>query len=184
MRRIVEMDQELKKSVLDTDLLILSNYFCSKKDPQRDIYQTNGDFNYISNWYYSVIENGILAIIFHDGLKKEFIQKYQKNNIKFVKCDLGEYSLNDERFFVFEEFLNYIPSKTFVLTTDINDVIINKTPLALFKENPDKIFIGRGDKLTWGRGIWTLGKMKEFYNNSNSKIDSDILCFPVFLMPV
>ena len=66
------------------------------------------------------------------NLSKEFLDKYQTEQIKFVKCTLGNYSLNDERFILYYMF--FLKHKVNnILFTDGNDVIINKSPFQFFE---------------------------------------------------
>ena len=70
-------------------------------------------------------------IVFYDQLSTEFLEKYSTDRVSFVRCKLGNYSLNDERFFIFREFISQLSPETYVITTDINDVVFNRKPLPL-----------------------------------------------------
>ena len=181
----VRIFEDLRKfinriSAFDQKFIILSNYFISKKDPVRDIYQNANDFDYIKNWYNSVQRFNIPSVIFHDGLEFDFIKKYENETIIFIHCKLGTYSLNDERFFVFKEFILDLPDDFFVLTTDINDVVINKNPYPFLAENCNKLFIGRGNRKFWKNGIWTLNSLMQFHLKFNKSMPVSFLSYPVF----
>jgi hypothetical protein len=159
---------------------VLSTYFTSKQDPVRGGHQANDNFEYIRYWYTSVQDHELTAVVFYDNLSQGFIEQYQTERIKFVKCQLGTLSLNDERFFIFQEFIQHLPDGSFVLTTDINDVVINKNPLPLFKSKPEKIFIGRGNRRVWKNGIWTLKVLWQFSRKYPNSLPVSFLDYPVF----
>ncbi|SFO47918.1 hypothetical protein SAMN04488519_10759 [Algoriphagus ornithinivorans] len=161
------------------ELVVLSNYFTSKNDPVRGFRQQNDSFNYLANWYYSIHELRLMAIVFYDQLSPEFLERYSTDRIFFVHCKLGNFSLNDERFFIFKEFTSLLSPDTYVITTDINDVVFNKNPLALLKQDPEKVFVGRGDRRSWKSGIWTLKALKAFYDKYPGKVPPSMLHFPV-----
>lgn len=161
------------------ELVVLSNYFTSKNDPVRGFRQQNDNFNYIANWYNSVQELDLRGIVFYDQLSPEFLVKYGTNRISFVRCKLGNYSLNDERFFIFKEFISQLNPETYVITTDINDVVFNMNPLALLKQDPEKLFVGRGDRRFWKSSTWTLTTLKAFDDKYPGKVPPSMLHFPV-----
>ena len=74
-----------------------------------------GKFNLIRNWYNSIIENKLNAVVFHDNLDEEFIEKYSNENVEFKKHEpKHRKSFNDERFFCYREFLRKNSNKTFI----------------------------------------------------------------------
>ncbi|HBH22527.1 MAG TPA: hypothetical protein DDY13_03805 [Cytophagales bacterium] len=135
--------------------IILSTYFTSKPDPQRQFRVKPSDFNFLKAWYLSVVKKSLKAVVFIDFHDNAFINKYESENIKFIYCTLGNLSLNDERYFIFEEYLNYyIRDLTQVCITDISDVIFNKDPFIFFKDRPwHTLFVGRNhtDKIMFSR---------------------------------
>ncbi|SHN31798.1 hypothetical protein SAMN04488057_11976 [Cyclobacterium lianum] len=162
------------------EVFVLSTYFTSKQDPVRGGYQKPDNFRYMKNWYCSVLEHGLFGVIFYDKLSPDFIKKNETEKIKFIKCRLGGMSLNDERFFIYREFIPHLPENAYVLTTDINDVVINKNPLPLFKHSPDKLFLGRGNRRVWKSGIWLLNALKQFSKKFNQPLSVSFLFYPVF----
>ncbi|WP_200977019.1 hypothetical protein [Echinicola sp. 20G] len=180
MRRIVDFKSLEVVNSIDNNLIILSTYFVSKKDPVRGIHQSGDDFTYIENWYESVRELEINAIVFYDDLSEPFISRYQTEKIKFIKCHLGPYSLNDERFFIFYEFVQRLPENSFVVTTDINDVIINKHPITVLKDNSNKVFIGRGNRRCWKSATWTIKSLYKFYKQCSEKLPVSFFFYPVY----
>lgn len=175
--------KSLNEELLDIkgqDLIVLSTYFTSKKDPQRDIFQRENDYQYMKDWYESIVEHNLIAFVFHDSLSDNFIAEFQNINVRFIKCSLGAFSLNDERFFIYSEFLSFFHRNIFVLATDINDVVVNKNPLPFFRLHPEKVCFGGSNTLVWRSGAWNLELMRLYKRRVGSKLSSGILNFPVF----
>lgn len=123
--------------------IICTTYFTSKQDPQRKIQVDENDIKYIEPWYYSMIKNNLAGIVFYDNLSLNFINKYQTEKIKFVKCTLGNYSLNDERFIIYYMFFLRHKTKN-ILLTDGSDVTINKDPFSFIEtKSKTTLFVGR-----------------------------------------
>lgn len=127
-----------------SDEVFLTVYCNLKKDPQRNQYVDGNSYEYISPWYDSMKEKDLHGIIFYDNLTPAFIAKYQTDKIRFLKIRLGEYSINDERFFIYYNFLSnnlHLKYKT-VLMTDVSDVQFNKDPMPFMNQDPSKIYVG------------------------------------------
>jgi hypothetical protein len=133
------------------DNVILTCYITSFKDPIHHselipLYgepkQPKDNFDYMKNFYNTVLEKNLHCIIFHDSCSDEFIKKYETDKIKFIKIDVSywQYSINDERFTIYYEFLKNNPYKK-VLMCDISDVLINKNPFDIINDDY-KIFAG------------------------------------------
>jgi len=182
MKRLVEdlCGLTLTQANNTGELYVFSTYFTSKPDPVRGGFQQVDNFAYIQHWYNSVVRHDLHAVVFYDNLSEEFLQEYQTEKIRFIRCKLGGMSLNDERFFIFQEFIPWLPEGSFVLTTDINDVVINKNPMPLIKGKPEKLFVGRGNRRVWKNGIWTLNALKQFNDTFNKPIPMSFLDYPVF----
>lgn len=138
--------------------IILSTYFTTKNDPQRGVGINKNDFNYIENFYNSVISSNYNLIIFHDSLNDDFIKKYTNSNVKFIKCKILCYSLNDERFYIYKEFLN-IKKVEKLIMCDINDVTfnLNKDIFNFIKNNI--FYIGRDELSLIGTNEWIRNKI-------------------------
>ena len=113
--------------------VIMTTYFCKKKDPQRDRYAPCNDLTYIKPWYNSIKKLQLNGIVFHDGLSNEFIDRYQTTKIKFIYLDSSkfQYSLNDQRFLIYYDFLNKNKNIEKVFMTDGNDVTIVQNPFEM-----------------------------------------------------
>jgi len=118
------------------DNVVLSCYFCGKRDPihhfeLKDEKQESDNYNYIKPLYDSCKEKDLHLVIFYDILSDKFIEKYSTDKIIFRKTLLlSDLSINDERFIIYYEYLLKNPYKN-VLTSDISDVYINKNPFDL-----------------------------------------------------
>jgi hypothetical protein len=181
MKRIAA--NSLTEELLDIrgqDLIVLSTYFTSKKDPQRHVFQKENDYQYMKNWYESILEHDLIAFVFYDSLSDDFVAEFQNINVRFIKSNLGTLSLNDERIFIYSEFLSLFSQDIFVLATDINDVVVNRNPINLFKNNKATLFVGRGDRKFWASHYWNLKKMYEFKKQINEEISAGIFLCPVF----
>ena len=113
-----------------------SQYITGKGDP--DVFGRGddgrvwqNDFNYIRNWYDSIVRNKLKAVLFYDNLEDSFVNSYQNDFVTFKKVSVSEYSNNDWRFFCFLDFLKSIPEanrpKT-IFHTDASDVTVVKDP--------------------------------------------------------
>ena len=136
--------------------IILSSYFTKKKHPNDPNdphvigrndkgFVDNNNFNYIKEWWRS-IPSTVNAFIMHDDLSNEFIEKYSKENIAFIKCTESPFSNNDHRFFCFDQILRQIECET-VFHTDISDVIVTQDPSKLIKNNPKVSFFACKDSI-------------------------------------
>lgn len=102
------------------------------------------DWQKMENWYNSVKNLNLNAVIFHNELSDTFIEKYQTSKIIFENWkEQNRLSYNDERFFAFLNYLKNNPQIKRVFCTDIYDIIFYKNPFELMDLNPDyKIFSG------------------------------------------
>lgn len=137
--------------------VILSTYFTTKKDPQRGEFAINNNFGYIKEFYESVIKQDLYAVIFYDSLTEDFINKYECKNVHFIRVNLGPYSLNDERFYIYSEYINLTkPSK--IIMADINDVIFLKKDVFKFI-NKDTLYICKDESYSIYENPWIKNKI-------------------------
>lgn len=157
--------------------IIVSTYFSSKPDPQRNVIQNSNDFEYIKVFYDSVTENNLSAVIFHDSLSEAFVEEFTNKNIKFIKCDLGTFSLNDERYFIYKEFLKDYPIEKIIMC-DVNDVYLKKGNVFDFiKEN--KLYIGRDEAFLLRENPFMTQKIDILSDEITSKLDREFYIMPV-----
>jgi hypothetical protein len=138
--------------------IILSNYFTSKIDPQREtVWERSGQYRNISGWVESIIKLKLNGIIFHDNLSDHFIQTYTNEYIQFIPYKVKTMlCLNDERFICWYEHLKENQyDKVFV--TDLFDVTFNKNPFDLITDEFD-IYAGIVDneRKVCDSPIWSI----------------------------
>lgn len=132
---------EIRNWEKETENIILTCYFTLKKDPQVGIVRRDPDIEYIRPWYDSIVKNKLNGIILHDGLNEEFIRQYENEFVQFRKVTYGNYSIFEERWFAYYQFI-HIAKVKMVFLTDCNDVFITKNPFQLAL-NANKLYIGR-----------------------------------------
>lgn len=92
-------------------------------------------------WYESVVAQRLKCVVFHDRLSLEFVKQHESPDIRFVLCELGPYSLNDERFFIYRDVLRRHRVRG-AFATDISDVVVNSDPARLL-DSKARLFVGR-----------------------------------------
>ena len=170
---VFETGRHVEETNIQFDDLICTTYFTSKIDPQRKHINKSDDIKYIAPWYKSMKSLGLQGIVFYDTLSKEFVKKYQTEKIIFLKCKLGEFSLNDERFIIYYLFLlaNKLNN---VLFTDGNDVIINKPPFPFLKtKRQSTIFVGRGKENKLYHSKWNVKSIKKLEAGLNVRLPNN-----------
>ena len=139
---------------LKFDDLIVTTYFISKSNPQAGSLSHANDPNSLVQEYKknddkltSVLFNSVkkhnqTLVVFHDGLDKKYIKRNSCQNILFIDVKLGPYSTNDERFFVYNEFIQQVKFER-IFFIDCFDVEIRKPPFGIFDKYGERIFVGR-----------------------------------------
>ena len=100
--------------------------------------------------------------MFHDGLSNNYINKNQTNNIIFCRVELGPYSTNDERFFVYNEFIQQINYER-IFFIDCFDVEIRKPPFDIFDIYGDRIYVGRDCANSIRNTPYVFEKLQEIF---------------------
>ena len=145
--------------------LILTCYFTQKKDPQLGIIRLNPDIEYIRPWYDSIVKNKLNGIILHDGLNEEFIEQHENDFVQFRKVTYGNYSIFEERWFAYYQFIKLSQVQK-VFLTDCNDVFITKNPFQMkLKENT--LYIGRDCANKIYHSGWLEEERKRFEKDAN-----------------
>lgn len=105
-------------------------------------------FLYIKDFYWSVVSKNLSAVIFHNGLDSNYVRRLATDKIKFVHTSLGRRSPNDERFFLYLDYLQRHPEIRRVVLADIRDVRFSRDPFHLldltddFVDDPFAIHVG------------------------------------------
>lgn len=151
-----EPARQIENTYIKAKEVVFSTYFTKKLDPQRNIQTAKDQFQYIKPLYDSCCNNDLTLVIFHDALSQTFIDTHSNKHVHFIKCSLGPYSLNDERFIIYFQYIvQYGLTFEKILMCDVSDVTINKNPFELMRAHQHKILVGRAD----------LNKFKHSYTN-------------------
>ncbi len=161
--------------------VVCTTYFSSKKDPQRELKIDSNDISYIAPWYNSMLKLKLEGIVFYDHLSSDFIEKYKTDHISFVKCQLGNYSLNDERFIIYYMFFLKHKAEQ-ILLTDGNDVVINKPDLFNFftTKTNSTLFIGRGKENRIYQSKWNMMLVDKFEKGLETKLPNNFFNMAVY----
>lgn len=159
---VIEEDHALKN-------VVVTCYFTLKPDPQTGFSRNSADFKYIQPWYDSLLKTGAHGIILHDGLEAEFIARYQTPTIQFRYCEMGNYSIFEERWLLYHLFLQQLPQLEKVFFTDSNDVYITKNPFA-FITHETALYVGRDNANRIKDSGWLEAERNKFLEESNYKL--------------
>ena len=175
-RRIFDTEKNLSQH------LIFTTYFTTKKDPQRAQRAPKNDIKFIAPWYESINAIRVPGIVFHDGLSADFIEEYSTQYVKFLRCHLGAYSLNDERFFIYYQYiLEHCPKLEYVLFTDGSDVLIKRNPFDLFKQySPNTIFVGRDDGNLIRQCKFKKNLIRVFQQDRKHRVEANFFNLPMY----
>ena len=127
--------------------VIFTTYFSQKEHPNdpndtcvigrgSDGRVLQNNFDYIKNWYDSIIALNLEARVFYDNLSDDFVQEYATEKVKFIYSPPSDYSNNDWRFFVYHKYLQLNKFDS-VFLTDGSDVSVVQEPSNILKEQPD-----------------------------------------------
>jgi len=152
----------------DNDLktVVVTCYFTLKPDPQTGSIRNAADFKYIKPWYDSLLKIGAHGIILHDGLEAEFIALHQTPTIQFRYCEMGNYSIFEERWLLYHLFLRQLPQLEKVFFTDSNDVHITKNPFP-FITKKSALYVGRDNANRIKDSGWLEAERLKFLEESN-----------------
>lgn len=156
---VLQKDQALES-------VVVTCYFTLKPDPQTGFSRNSADFKYIQPWYDSLLKTGANGIILHDGLEAEFIARYQTPTIQFRYCEMGNYSIFEERWLLYHLFLRQLPQLEKVFFTDSNDVYITKNPFQ-FITKESALYVGRDNANRIKDSGWLEAERLKFLEESN-----------------
>lgn len=128
-----------------THNVIFTSYFTSIEDFQRKRRHSPNRFQYMADFYWSLKQHNLSAVIFHDGLDAGFQHRltsdHPKLSFKEVRSLRGR-STNDARFYAYLEHLGERSDIERVLLTDVSDVVIQKDPFQLMSLLGDWLYVG------------------------------------------
>ena len=152
--------------------VILTSYFTGKEDPQHKFSRPTDNDDLLRPWCESIQRLGLAGIIFHDRLSTRFTKKWRSFNIRFVRYPLQtSWSVNDERFLAWRNFLVTRTDLTHVLLSDLFDIVFNRDPFYFMQSRVARLFTGDiGGKV--------IGSKKSGYVNSKLRLAYGGLLFP------
>ena len=153
--------------------VIFTSYFTSNADPQRAKRRKANRFQYMKDWYDSVHETNLSAVVFHDDLDTTFVSKLTSNRVAFHRVpSLAGRSTNDARFYAWYDYLLDNPDVDRVLLTDISDVTFQKNPfdfMNVLNDDERRLFVGQDIDLfpnmeTMG---WVMKRLRQCYGDAS-----------------
>ena len=164
--------------------VIFASYFTKNINFHQHDSSNNGkggslpdDFNQIKSWYQSIQKLNLNAVIFHNELTQDFIQKYSTKQISFSYWESkNRLSYNDERFYCYLNYLKEHKDIERVFCTDLYDVIFYNNPFLLMTDKKDySLFVG-SESPSKSSAQWMIRKCKEMnYKTSRNNFSSSPL---------
>ena len=143
--------------------LVVTCYFTGKHDPLRKNYHNPDSDKILNPWSDSLKKNNLKGIVFCDNLSEEFKNKYRDENLDFVDYTLNTgWSINDERFLAFYNFLKENDQYKKILLTDLFDVLFYKNPFKIITK-PDFLYAGDNMQKPIRRNNFVSKKMRHAY---------------------
>ncbi len=164
-----ERSVEIKEEDKNLTEVIVTCYFTLKPDPQSGSTRNAADFRHIQPWYESVMKIGASGIVLHDGLERAFIEQFSNNQIQFRYCELGNYSIFEERWLLYNIFLQQLPQLEKVFFTDSNDVYITKNPFPFITSN-SALYVGRDNANRIKDSGWLKAECDQYVLESSYKL--------------
>lgn len=171
----LHFNSDIKRTVekTESDLIlkevIVTCYFTLKPDPQTGKSRNSAEYIFIQPWYDSIMKIGVSGIILHDGLENDFIERYQNEQIQFRYCEMGNYSIFEERWLLYHLFLKQLPKLDMVFFTDSNDVYITKNPFSFITTN-EALYVGRDNANRIKDSGWLKEECDKFLIESNYQL--------------
>lgn len=138
---------------------IISTYFTLQNDPQSKKVWENDNFNYIKNFYNSLVKLNLNGYILVDNVTDAFIEKYQTDKIKIIRVDATGLNVIDIRWKLYYDFLLKNEHIENVFFTDISDVIVLRNPFYFIRK--DKVYCG--DQIsTYASSKWMMDRFNMF----------------------
>jgi len=157
-------------------LMVLTSYFTTKKDWQRDKF-AKASFTKIQKLYQTAVSNGLSVSVIYDSLPEELLTKYSSERFNFVKVNLEEYDsrygVNDVRYFFFSKLVQQNEDWKAVFIVDAFDVKSGMNPCSGIA--PGKIYVG-GEQDRLRKHPWMkarFSKMGGKYNDWYTKKVTD-----------
>lgn len=160
------------------DNIIMSTYYAHRPNPQKTAVRAiPNEYDMMKDWYESMNRNKLNGVIFHDNLSGQFIGTYSNEYIKFYPVkENTDRSINDERFYVYYNYLLNNRDLEWVLMTDLFDVEFQKNPFE-YMTDQNKIYVGSESKDVANFSILKTRAEKIYGDISDwwFKVDKDML---------
>ena len=126
-------------------VVVVSTYFTMQRNRQYKITFNDDNFRFLEGWFLGLYKLRLPMIVFHDSLSEAFTSQIT------TMCPLIEFILvtdfrgraaNDERFFLYYEYLINHPEVSHIIMTDLRDVKVLSNPFEVFKVLGDMVYVG------------------------------------------
>lgn len=119
------------------------------------------DFRLIGDWYRSVDQLGLHAVVFNNELSRHFTKELTTDKISFHRhSETHRPSYNDERFWAYLSYLNAHEEIENVFCTDIFDVVFLRNPFKLLGKHPEYALFCGSEPLNVYSSRWMRVKCK------------------------
>ena len=147
----------------------MTSWLTTKKDPQRNIFQTK-TFGYMKSFYDTSIMLGINVYVVYDSLEPTLIEKYETESFKFVKMDMNHsFSTNDNRYMMYKTMLadktlfDDNANEIYILMVDISDVFFKRNPFVAMSAHGHQELFSSSDRGTFSGNRWMRMKMYDCF---------------------
>lgn len=122
--------------------VVIGAYFSGRVHPQYNVRVNPESLDYVAGWMLSAARLGLTVLLLHDGVSQQFMerchfffdsQKKRNGVLHFVHCQLGPYTVADERFLASCAFLERFPCRS-VFIVDVSDAWFKKDPARLLRD--------------------------------------------------
>lgn len=139
----------------------------NKYDYHKKIHLDPNDYDYIKDYYESIIKTNQEAIIITDGASDEFIKQYTTDKILFYKPKTeihDNMQLHDSRFIYFKEYIEQDTETDYFVLTDVADVLVFNPIESIIKLECNMLYVGmEGESLNVNKWF----DKKYYFDNEN-----------------
>ena len=124
---------------------IFTTYFTEILDPQHPFYFKSNSFSLLNPFVKGATKLGLNIVIFHNALSEDFQHRVKQNyeNIEFVASDIkGKRSPNDQRFYLYYDYLLSNPIMDHIILTDMRDIQFFNDPFEMMEVMGDQLYFG------------------------------------------
>lgn len=137
------LDGSADSAAADCDLMVLTTFFTTKRDWQRNI-SAPAETWMMDQFYESALETGIHVTVLYDELPQDILD-YATDRFKFERVNLADYDaeegLNDMRFSMVRDLVDRHPEWGSLFLVDLFDVKVGMNPCGQMMDQ--KLYIGK-----------------------------------------